>query len=90
MLRLLQWPIRAQENSKAKGEEPMRVKIKETWKRREMWENNGDENTIGLRFLSYWLRQWREFIPGPITEGGRIYIKIILDLDYFRNNGKLA
>lgn len=68
----------------------MRVKIKETWKRREMWENNGDENTIGLRFLSYWLRQWREFIPGPITEGGRIYIKIILDLDYFRNNGKLA
>ena len=28
MLRLLQWPIRAQENSKAKGEEPMREKKK--------------------------------------------------------------
>ena len=75
MLRLLQWPIRAQENSKAKGEEPMRDKIKETWKRREMWENNGDENTIGLRFLSYWLRQWREFIPGPIREGVRFISK---------------
>lgn len=75
MLRLLQWPIRAQENSKAKGEEPMRDKIKETRKRREMWENNGDENTIGLRFLSYWLRQWREFIPGPIREGVRFISK---------------
>ena len=28
LIRLLQWPIRAQENSKAKGEEPMRVKKK--------------------------------------------------------------
>ena len=27
---------------------------KKTWKRREMWENNGDENTVELRFLSYW------------------------------------
>ena len=75
MFRLLQWPIRAQENSKAKGEEPMRVKKKEAWKRSEMWENNGDENTIGLKILSYWLRQWREFIPGPITEGVRFISK---------------
>ena len=45
MLGLPQWPIRAQENLKAKGEEPMRV-LKKTWKPPEMRENDGTVTTV--------------------------------------------
>ena len=44
--------------------------MKKTGRLQKARENAGNQGTIGIRFMSDWLREWHEF-SGPITVWGK-------------------
>lgn len=76
MLRLLQWPIRAQKNSKAKGEEPMRVKKKK----------HGNDVKCGKTMVTKTRLNLDSYLIGRDGGGSSFLDQSRRELDLYQNN----
>ena len=75
MFRLLQWPIRAQENSKAKGEEPMREKKK-----------HGNDVKCGKTMVTKTRLNLDSYLIGRDGGGSSFLDQSRRELDLYQNN----